>query len=177
MLRTLYRILPWTILSLSFVIPAFYYDAISEEVLITRSLDGSNPTFAPKSPFTVFRVALIEVVCASVIELMRRRYADSNSEIHRNYYSMWSVLLYTVAFKSLFQTFEIVSSKQFANLFFYLTFGVVIAGIITALLKGRKVFSAFNRADWSFGRAEKLALAILFVVYLSLAFVPTFMFA
>lgn len=176
MLKTLYRILPWTILSLSFVIPAFYYDAIPDEVLIVRNFDGSNPTFAPKSPFTVFRVPLIELVCASAIELMRRRFADSNSETNQNYYSMWSILLYTVAFKSLFQTFEIVSSKQFTNIFFYLTFGVVIAGITLAFLKGRKVFSAFNREDWSYGLAEKLALAILFAVYLGLAFVPMFMF-
>ncbi|MDQ3062870.1 MAG: hypothetical protein M3R14_08430 [Acidobacteriota bacterium] len=176
MLKTLYRILPWTILSLSFVIPAFYYHAIPDEVLITRNLDGSNPTFAPKSLFAVFRVPLIELVCASAIELMRRRFTDSNSEKHQNYYSMWSILLYTVAFKSLFQTFEIVSSKQFTSLFFYLTFGVVIAGIILALFKGRKVFSAFNHEDWNFGRAEKLALAILFAVYLGLAFVPMSMF-
>ena len=176
MLKTLYRILPWTILSLSFVIPAFYYHAIPDEVLIAKNLGGSNPTFAPKSLFTVFRVPLVEIVCASIIELMRRRFANSNSETHQNYYSMWSILLYTVAFKSLFQIFEIVSSKQFTNIFFYLTFGVVIAGIILALLKGRKVFSAFNREDWSFRLVEKLALAILFALYLGLAFVPMFMF-
>lgn len=176
MLKTLYRILPWMILSLSFVIPAFYYHTIPDEVLIVRSFDGSNQTFAPKSLFTVFRVSLIEVVCALAIELMRSRFADSNSETHQNYYSMWSFLLYTVAFKSLFQSFEIASSKQFTSLFFYLTFGVVIAGIILALLKGRKVFSAFSREDWNFGLVEKLALAILFTVYLGLAFVPMFMF-
>ena len=176
MLKTLYRILPWTILSLSFVIPAFYYDAIPDEVLIVRNLDGSNPTFAPKSPFTVFRVPLIELVCASAIELMRRKFADSIAETHQNYYSMWTILLYTVAFKSLFQTFEIVSSKQFSNIFFYLTFGVVIAGIILALLKGRKVFSVFKGEDWSFGLTEKLALAILFAAYLGLAFFPIFIF-
>ncbi len=102
----LYRVAPWAILFLSFAILAISYDTIPDEVLIARNLDGSNPTFAPKSLFTVFRVPLIEVVCALVVELMRRKSSRSDSEIHANYRSMWSILLYTVAFKSLFQTFE-----------------------------------------------------------------------
>jgi len=113
MLKTFYRITPWLILLLTFVILAFSYNSIPDEVLITRSFDGSNPTFAPKSLFTVFRVPLIEVVCALAIEIMRRNSAASKSEKHADYYSIWSVLLYTVAFKSLFQTFEDVAPQKF----------------------------------------------------------------
>jgi hypothetical protein len=98
---------------------------------------------ASKSLFTVFRVPLIEMVCAVAIEVIRRRFANGNAD----YYSMWSILLYTVAFKSLFQAFEIVSSN---NLFYYLTFGIVIVGIIFALFKGRKFFSNFFRGGWEF---------------------------
>ncbi len=176
MLKTLHQITPWTILLLSFVILAISYHAIPDEVLIYRSLDGSNPTFAPKSLFTVFRVPLIEVVCALAIELMRRRFANSNSETRASYYSIWNILLYTVAFKSLFQILEDVSTKNFAPLFFYITIGVVITGIVLVLLKGRRFFSTLNRENWRLNYLEKLALAILLVVYLGLAFVPMFMF-
>jgi len=173
----LYRVAPWAILFLSFAILAISYDTIPDEVLIARNLDGSNPTIAPKSLFTVFRVPLIEVVCALVVELMRRKSSRSDSEIHANYRSMWSILLYTVAFKSLFQTFEDVSPKNFSHIFFYITFGVVIIGIILALLKNRKFFSAFSRADWKFSLSEKLVLMFLLVVYLGLAFVPILIFS
>jgi len=176
MLKMIYRRTPWLILLLTFVILAISYNSIPSEILIFRSFDGSNPTFAPKSLFTVFRVPLIEVVCALAIEIMRRKSVTSNSQKPADYYSMWSVLLYTVAFKSLFQTFEDVAPQEFKYLFFYLTIGIVIIGIILTLLKGKKVFSTSSREVWTISRTEKLALAILFVVYLGLAFAPAIFF-
>jgi uncharacterized membrane protein len=176
MVKTLYRITPWLILLLTFVILAFSYDSIPDEVLIFRSFGGNNSTFAPKTLFTIFRVPLIEVVCASAIEVMRRKFAGSNSGTHADYHSMWSVLLYTVAFKSLFQTFEDVSPQEVKPLFFYLTISVVIIGIILTLIKGKDIFPVFRRENWTISRAEKLVLIILFILYLGLAFAPIIIF-
>jgi hypothetical protein len=171
-MKPTFRTIPWLILIIPFAVLAYFYNSIPNEVLIARSFFGGETTFAPKSLFTVFRVPLIETVCAAAIEVMRRKFAETNAE----YYLMWSILLYTVAFKSLFQAFEIISSKDFVNLFYYLTFGVVIVGIVLALWKGRKVFLNFFQGSWALSHLEKAILVILLIAYLSLAIVPIFVF-
>lgn len=168
--------MPWIILLFPFLILAFSYNSIPNEILIWRGFIGSDSIVAPKTLFTVFRVPLIEVVCALAIETMRHRFADSNSPTHADYYTMWSILLYTVAFKSLSQTFEDVSSEKFVNLFFYMTAAIVVIGIILIIRKGRKFFSAYSREDWKLNRMEKSVLIILFVAYLGLAFLPAIIF-
>jgi uncharacterized membrane protein len=85
--------MPWIILCIPFILLAYFYDSIANGVMIARSFDGSNPILAPKSLFTVFRVPLIEIVCAAAIEMMLLRFSKSES----NYYLMWIILLYTVA--------------------------------------------------------------------------------
>jgi glycopeptide antibiotics resistance protein len=90
---------------------------------------------------------------------------------------MWSILLYTVAFKSLSQTFEDISSEKLANLFFYVTLSIVILGIILTLLKGRTILSTSSRHEWKLDESEKLALGILFAVYLGLALYPRIIFS
>lgn len=177
----LFRVVPWIILLISFILLLFFYNSISEEVLIYRSFDGSRNQFAPKSLFTVFRVPLIEIVCALMIEIMRRKAFDSETKSQSNYYLMWSVLLYTVALKSLLQSFEFIStsvfqSSNFANFFFYATFAVVIGGIILAFIEGRKLFIKFNRQDWKLNIWEKIGLASLFLTYVYLAFAPMFIY-
>lgn len=140
--------------------------------MITRSFFGNEAVFAPKSLFTVFRVPLIEIACAAAIEVMRRKFVETNA----NYYLMWSILLFTTAFKSLFQAFEIISSKTYAELFYYLTFAVVIIGIISALFAGRKFFSSFFSQKWTLNGLEKTILAVILIAYLGLAIVPVFVF-
>ncbi len=104
-MKIAFRIIPWVILIIPFIILAFFYNSIAGEVEIMRSLNGSNPVFAPKSLFTVFRVPLIEIICAAAIEIIRPKFSDSESNFNFSSFSMWSILLYTVAFKSLFQVF------------------------------------------------------------------------
>lgn len=176
-MKFLFRIIPWLILLTPFVVLAYFYASLPNEILIARSFFGDEIVFAPKSLFTVFRVPLIEIVCAAAIEVMRRNSADK----HTDYYLMWSILLYTVAFKSLFQSFEIISSPDLANLFYYLTFGIVIIGIISALFKGRKFFSDLFRGklDFSsseFSRSEKIILFVILLAYLGLAIIPVLIF-
>jgi hypothetical protein len=164
--------IPWLILLLPFVILAFAYRSLPSEILIARSFFGNDATMAPKSVFTVFRVPLIELVCAAAIELMRRKFVDEN----RDYYRMWTILLWTVAFKSLFQAFEIYSSATLGRDFFYATVAVVALGIALALWQGRRFFVNFFGDKWKFGRAEKAIFFVILIVYLLLAIVPIFVF-
>ena len=171
-MKKAFRIIPWLILLIPFAVLALFYASLPNEILITRSFFGNEAIVAPKSLFTVFRVPLIEIVCAVAIEVIRRKFANVNAD----YYSMWSILLYTVALKSLLQGFEIVSSAKFADDFFYATLGVVIVGIILALFKGRRFFSDFFRNNQKFSGAETAILVIALIAYLGLAIVPTFVF-
>ena len=110
-MKIAFLIIPWIILITPFIVLAFFYNSIDEQIPLMRSLAGNETTFAPKSLFTVFRVPLIEIVCALAIEIMRGEI--SNSESNTAYLLMWSVLLYTAAFKSLFQVSEFISSTVF----------------------------------------------------------------
>jgi len=108
---------------------------------------------------------------------MRQKTFKFNGEILSSYYSMWSVLLFTVALKSLFQTFEFVSTSVFsqpfyASVFFYSTLAIVFGGVVLAIIKGRKFFANFQSESWKLKNWEKISLMILFLIYLSLAFAP-----
>jgi hypothetical protein len=162
------EITPWLILLISFVILAVFYHALPNEILIARSFFGNEATLAPKSFFTVFRVPLIETVCAAAVEMMRRKFAAGNAKFSL----MWKILLYTVAFKSLFQSLETVSAKNLANLFFYLTVAVVGFGLIASLFVGRGVFSKSLRDARKFNLAETAILILLLISYLGLAIIP-----
>src|SRR5215213_9472884 len=125
------KIFPWLILAITFFALAYFYNSVAGEILIYRGF-GGDTLFAPKSVFTVFRVPLIELVCAALVEVMRRKF--SRSESGRAAASIWNVLLYTVAFKSLFQTFEFIASfvynaQAYADVFFYATIFAVVGGI------------------------------------------------
>lgn len=168
MRKALYQIIPWIFILLPFLVLGVFYRSLSAEIMMFRGFDAASAEYAPKSLFTVFRVPLIEVFCALAIEIMRRRAAGV--EAQRSYYLMWTVLLYTVAFKTLLQAFEMLSSKDRSDIFFYTTLGVVIVGIISAAVTGRKAFSGFKRGEWKLALWEILVLAALLGGYLILAF-------
>lgn len=172
-----FRIIPWIILCIPFILLTYFYDSIASEVLIARNFDGSNAVLAHKSLFTVFRVPLIEVVCAAAIEVILLRFSKYESD----YYQVCITLLYSVAFKSLFQEFEFISSSvysapDYASIFFYITIVVVSCGIILTIIKGRNIFTNFRSNDFKLNRIEKIVLVSLFVIYIGLAFVPMIIF-
>jgi hypothetical protein len=108
---------------------------------------------------------------------MRRKFAPvkaeySMSPVKAEYSMSWNILLYTVAFKSLFQSLETVSAEYFAKVFFYLTIFVVALGILAAVFVGRGFFAKSSRAAWNFNFADKAILVFLLFGYLGLAIVP-----
>lgn len=178
-MKTAFKIFPWLVLAIPFFALIYFYNSIAEKILIYRSFSGGEALFAPKSLFTVFRVPLIEIVCAAIVELMRRKF--SRSESGQPVASMWNVLLYTVAFKSLFQSFDFIAasvynSQTYADVFFYATVFAVAAGIILAVSKRRAIFRRFRRQDWKLSSGEKIILGFLLVSYLGLAFAPMFIY-
>ncbi|HEX8737843.1 MAG TPA: hypothetical protein VF721_21105 [Pyrinomonadaceae bacterium] len=173
-----FKILPWLILAFTFLALGYFYNSIAGEILIYRGF-GGDTLFAPKSVFTVFRVPLIELVCAAMVEVMRRRF--SRSESGQTAACVWNILLYTVAFKSLLQTFEFIASsvyqaQAYADVFFYATIPAVAGGIFLVIIKGRDVFRNFRREDWKISPSEKIILGFLLVSYLFLAFAPMFIY-
>ena len=171
-MKIVLKYIPWLILLLPFVILAFSYNSLPSQILIAKSFFSSDAIFAPKTLFTVFRVPLIEIVCAAAIEVVRRKFSETNAD----YYSMWSILLFTVALKSLLQAAEIISPAKFSAEFFYATLGVVVIGIILALLKGRRFFTDFFRSKQKFSRLESALLLAALIAYLALALVPAFVY-
>jgi hypothetical protein len=167
----LYRAIPRAIILLPFLILGISYNSLPADIMIFRHLDGTAD-YAPKSLFTVFRVPLIEVICGLAVEVMRRRLAKVDE--HRSYYLMWTVLLYTVAVKTLLQALEMISSERNARIFFYLTAAAVAIGIICTVFTGRKAFTGIKRGAWKLELWEKLALIGLLISYLFLAFAPQF---
>jgi uncharacterized membrane protein len=165
----LYRAIPWTIILLPFLILGISYNSLPADIMVFRHLDGTAD-YAPKSLFTVFRVPLIEILCALTVEVMRRRRAKVPE--HKSSYLMWTVLLYTVAVKTLLQALEMISSGRNARIFFYLTAAAVAIGIICTAFNGRKAFTAVNRGAWKLKLWEKAALVGLLAGYLFLAFAP-----
>jgi hypothetical protein len=158
---------PWIILLASFAVLAYFYESLPERVLITRSVD------APKSLFTVFRVPLIETVCALAISVMRRKFKGEEAADS----PMWLILLYGVSLKSLFQSFELVSSRDYADVFFYVTVGIVSVTVAAALLSGRRVLSAYATGDRYLSRAEITVMMLLLTAYIGLALVPMLIFS
>lgn len=171
---TVFRYAAWTILLGSFVILAAFYTSLPSEVIITRGFFGSLDTLAPKSLFTVFRVPLIEVVCALAITLMLS--GDEKTQLQADYNAMWNILLFTVAFKSLFQTSETICS-QHANLFFYTTLATVMLGLVLAFLPGRRFFASASRPHSKLSGTKKLMLASLLLFYIGLALVPAYVWS
>ena len=167
-MKALFRIIPWSVLLISFAILALFYNSLPNEILIVRSFFGNESVFAQKTLFTVFRVPLIETVCAATVEIMRRKFAPVSAEFSMS----WNILLYTVAFKSLFQSLETVSAENFAKVFFYLTIFVVALGILAAVFFGRNSFSKSLRATRNFSFADTAILIFLLFGYLGLAIVP-----
>lgn len=171
-----FQIAPWLIILIPFLILAYSYDSLANPVLIARSLFGDEAVVAPKSLFTVFRVPLIELVCAAVIEVMRRRAGGENTKTVAEYYLFWTILLYTVALKSFLQTIEAVSPADSSDYFYYLTLATVVIGIVAAGIAGRKLLSNLKDVTGKFNRLELAALALLLIAYLGLAFVPLYIF-
>jgi hypothetical protein len=170
-----FRVIPWIILLIPFIVSAFFYNSIAPEIPVMRSFFGNETISAPKSFFTVFRVPLIEVICAAAIQTIRPKLSQ------QEYFSIWNVLLYAVAFKSLFQVFEFISTSVFSStshavFFYYLTLATVIIGICLAVVRGRKLFSRAQRAGWQLSILEKAFLGILLIAYFIFAFVPTFIY-
>lgn len=173
------KIFPWIILAIPFFALAYLYNSIAGEIEIYRGFGGGDAVFAPKSLFTVFRVPLIEVVCAALVETMRRKFLRSESGLPAA--SMWNILLYTVAFKSLFQIFEFIASsvynaQAYADVFFYATIVTIAGGILLIVIKCGDIFRNFRREDWKVSPVEKIILVVLLILYLLLAFAPMFIY-
>jgi hypothetical protein len=166
------RIFPWIIFAVAFVLIVVFYESLPSSVVITKGIFGGPDIVAAKSPFTAVRVVLIDLVCAFAIEIMRRR--SVSVKLLPDHERFWLILLFTAAFKSLFQTLELVSVP--GNASFYAVLAVVVTGVALAGLVGRKLISNFDRSDWKLTRGERLLLGVCLTGYLVIAIGPIMYF-
>jgi hypothetical protein len=170
------RSIAWTVLASSFAILAVFYQYLPSEIVIYRSLFDGSTLSAPRTPFTVFRVPSIELICGVAIEVMRT--VGRSAQPANAYDRLWSTLLVTVAFKSLFQSLETVTVGVLTTGFFYATVLVVAAGVVCAVAPGYRAIT-----EWIHHR-EKLKgsyllftfLLSLLLLYLVLALVPLYLY-
>ena len=114
------------------------------------------------------------MVCALAIEVLRRKSDGVRSNLSADYYSFWTILLYTVALKSLLQALETLGHADKTDLIYYLTLGVVVSGIVAAALVGRRLLLNLNDLRSKHSRVEIAALFALLFAYLGLVFFPIY---
>ena len=170
------QIVPWILILIPFVVLAYSYDSLADPVLIARDFFGDGVIVAPKSLFTVFRVPLIEVVCAAAIEVMRRRAHAATSKTDAEYYLFWTILLYTVAAKSMLQTTETLLRTDSSKFLTYVTLGAVVIGVLAAVIAGRRLLSNLKNVTSKVRPLELAALATLLIMYAGLALAPVYIF-
>lgn len=168
----IHRFVPWLILLCSFTILAVFYGSLPSEVVLARAFFDGADTLAPKSLFTVFRVPLIDALCAAATALMYSRFLL----VAPNLANFWLVLLYTAVLKSLLQAVEIAAPPIFVGVLFYLTFIVVGGGVTAAFYISRQHLSGFFIGLGRFSAAETIILTALLFAYLGIAIVPLFLF-
>jgi hypothetical protein len=169
---SIHRYAPGLILLASFLLLAVFYDSLPPEVIITRGIFGDVDTVAPRSLFTVFRVPLIDAICATAAAVLLQKFSLVAPPLAR----FWLILLYTAACKALLQACEIVSPPGLADVFFYLTIAFVAAGIIAAFAVAARHLSGLVKGLGRFSAVETVVLAMLLVAYLGVAIVPSFVY-
>ncbi|MBP6001882.1 MAG: hypothetical protein KA746_00475 [Pyrinomonadaceae bacterium] len=157
---------------MAFIVLAVFYPSLPNEIVVTRGLFGSPDTLAPKSLFTVFRVPLIDAICAAALAILIRRFSHAGSDL----VGFWRILLYTAACKTLLQAIEIASPGQIANVFFVLTLALVLTGIFAAFYLVRHDLKGLYNGLGKFSVGESLALAVLLIAYLGIGIVPLFIY-
>lgn len=160
----------WLIILTSFLVPALLYATIPDNVLMTRGIFGGSDLYAERSLFTVFRVPLIDTVSALVFLIISR--ASVKEELKAPFARFCTALIFTAAFKSLFQSLETVSGPAAATVFFYLTAAVVLAGLASAVVLGRVFLSSIRGSEFRLGKRESSGLFVLLLAYLGLAILP-----
>lgn len=163
----------WLIILVSFLVPAFSYGSIPDKVLITRDIFGGSDVYADKSLFTVYRVPLIDLISALAFLMLSR--ASVKDELKTPFMRFFSALIFTAALKSLVQSLETIL-PGLATVFFYVTAGLVLTGILTAAVLGRRFLSSIRNSEFDLGRLEKAALFVLLFAYLGVAFFPIAIF-
>ena len=166
------RIFPWIIFAVAFILIGVFYESLPTRVVITKGIFGGPDVVADKSPFTVFRVVLIDLICAFAIEIMRRR--SVSVELQPGYERFWLILLFTAALKSLFQSLELIFAPT--NEYFYAVLAIVVTGVALAAVVGRKLISDFDRSEWKLARGDRLLLGICLTCYLVIAVGPVLYF-
>ena len=153
-----------------FLLLAGVYNQLPGDIPVIRNPLAGTVMSAPKSMFTVFRVPFMNLTHGLMAALMRSHSQDFDHAARKSsYLAMFSTLLFAIALKSNFEALEISglawqpgSLRQWAAAGTALS---VVAGVVLALVRGRKVPIPWPELRLS--PREKVILAGLFLSYLA----------
>lgn len=143
-------------------------------MLVTRDIFGGSDFYADKSLFNVFRVPLIDTVSALAFLLLSR--ASVKHELKTPFIRFCTALIFTAALKSMLQSLETISRPQLATVFFYMTAAVVLVGIASAAVFGRRFLSSIRNSEFKLGKTERVGLFVLLFAYLGVVLLPLTVF-
>jgi hypothetical protein len=122
------------------------YPALPLEMPTLRMWIGHWTRFASKSPFTVFRVPLMNLTHGLLAAVMLSHAPDfGNTERRIAYSNIFSTLLFAIALKSNFEAIELTALAApeflgpYRRLLGFGSLTSVVAGVGVALIRGRKV--------------------------------------
>jgi hypothetical protein len=154
-----------------FLLLAYCYGALPVDVTILRNPIAGAVLVASKSPFTVFRVPLMNVTHGIMCAVMLSRSGHFKDAQRRVAYSrIFLTLLFAIALKSDFEALELSGQAwSFGPLVSWLTRGTVmsvVGGLAIAFLHARRV--PLPWAELRLSKLDKIALASLFAAYLAI---------
>lgn len=154
-----------------FLVLAACYSALPDELVVLRNALGGRVLVALKSPFTVFRVPLMNLAHGLMAAVMLSCTADfTDAKRWASYSRVFLTLLFAVALKSNFEALEISGlAWSFGPVAPWLTRGTVVSvvgGLILALVHSRGVPLPWPELRLTI--QDKIALSCLFAAYLGI---------
>jgi hypothetical protein len=155
-----------------FLVLGFCYGALAPELTVLRNPMAGEVLVASKSPFTVFRVPLMNVAHGMMCAVMLSHRGDfKDAQRRAAYCRIFLTLLFAIALKSDFEALELGGGQALPlrPLLPWLTRGTVlsvVAGLGIASLHARRV--PLPWAELRLSKLDKVALGFLLVAYLAI---------
>ena len=174
--------LPWLLLLMPVGLVYMQYSGLPEQLPLLRDWSGNVEVWAQKSIITAFRVPLMGILMAAMVNVMwwqarrdprRRRGAASAA--------FWLVLLYAAAVKSVFEGLQFVDGllgPDYAEIARWSWIGTLVAvggGLLIALIPGWRWLRVPSPLLRRLPLGAKLGLAALLILYAAFAFWPLMM--
>jgi hypothetical protein len=154
-----------------FLLLAGLYDALPAELPVLRNVFAGSVIVAAKSPFTVFRVPLMNLTHGLMAAVMLAHASDVEEDKGRaSYFALFSTLLFAIGLKSIFEALELGGMApplgSFRGWAAAGTVVSVVGGLMLAFFRSRTASIPWRELRLS--TRDKTVLAVLLVCYLAI---------